>query len=764
MRFTTRAVSALLVSLCFAGVPALAQPQETSLHSVYETANGQAVIALDLNIMESIGLSLSDPDGSLEGLDRFDVSFQIPQDSRIELISIDRNFATFSGGEVAIRGNVELSGRDGSTLKIRNPKLVALAGTGGAAWSVIDEGREIFRFFSTSLVELDTYNGRMHWGEVEVSLGDDAAMALGLSEFAGDAIGTFTVEAVIAPTGRAVGAEAVEESPVPMEGRHALGGIGPDVIVGDLPATSNWGAVGGIRAYSVGTTSCNIGDTNLDWISGNNRHPVIGQNLYRLKDGRFEMIGQSWLKHGFFALSGSLCFNDCQGTSGSQLGVHCSDPYSSGLNGSRGGLGPKYQVNATNGDFTYPPTQPSSNSTIGRRLQVQETDVNPALNSGASYFVEGHYVTPDDATSGNGLNNASYREAVVTGGSFNLSLTGTTVRELAAINAWPVHDPPTGSDLMIADKQDIPSDGRFTIVSKATELGGGMWHYEYAVHNLNSHRSARSFSIPLPSGANVTNVGFHDVDYHSGEPFDGTDWAVNIASDSITWSTDTFATNANANALRWGTMYNFRFDCDCPPDRDSGTLGLFRTGAPNSTNFTAAIPENIVLLENVLAGNVNAAVGPVEDVLTVNGSAGTGPEREVPVNIMDPISVDIGLPSSQNGSACYVVYVYSQCPTQSSITELPFGLGDFAHRTPFAFNPNSVDAARQANTFAPRHDGILGADNWPGTVRAKAPTNLLNLPQGLVTSRVLFFQGLIVDRNSLQGQVAITNGVKLSVQ
>ena len=33
----------------------------------------------------------------------------------------------------------------------------------------------------------------------------------------------------------------------------------------------------------------------------------------------------------------------------------------------------------------------------------------------------------------------------------------------------------------------------------------------------------------------------------------------------MTWSTETFATNQNANAIRWGTLYNFRFDADRPP-------------------------------------------------------------------------------------------------------------------------------------------------------------------------------------------------------
>ncbi len=34
---------------------------------------------------------------------------------------------------------------------------------------------------------------------------------------------------------------------------------------------------------------------------------------------------------------------------------------------------------------------------------------------------------------------------------------------------------------------------------------------------------------------------------------------------SITWSSETFAQNQNANAIRFGTLYNFRFDADQPP-------------------------------------------------------------------------------------------------------------------------------------------------------------------------------------------------------
>ena len=62
-------------------------------------------------------------------------------------------------------------------------------------------------------------------------------------------------------------------------GSAAAQKMGPDVIVVDLPSTSHRGQVGSQHSYSVGTTSCNIGDVDLRWERNNNWHPVIGQNL-----------------------------------------------------------------------------------------------------------------------------------------------------------------------------------------------------------------------------------------------------------------------------------------------------------------------------------------------------------------------------------------------------------------------------------------------------------------------------------------------------
>ena len=365
---------------------------------------------------------------------------------------------------------------------------------------------------------------------------------------------------------------------------------GPDVIVGDLyqiaPNPGIYYNSGGISAFAVGTISCNIGNIWLNWFDDTDQHPVIGQSMYRLKNDRFEHIGQSWLKHGFYALSQELCHTDCIPVAdGNHLGVHCSDPYQASLNAQQSNLGPKYQVNAHTGVFTWPKANPPYSGPIARRLQVRNSDLDPSLDGGGLYFVEGQYVTPDDAAAGNQNNNASYRRVAVNGSGSNwtLTLTGTTQREQPAIRAWKDTDPTavTETDTQVQD------DGLFILSAKVTDLGTGCFHYEYALQNLNSDRSGASFAIPLPVGVTLNNIGFHDVDYHDGDGlggvnWDGTDWPATVEVGKITWYTTPYDANPNANALRWGTLYNFRFDANIGPDATTVTLGLFKPGPPES--------------------------------------------------------------------------------------------------------------------------------------------------------------------------------------
>src|SRR5205085_2144000 len=56
------------------------------------------------------------------------------------------------------------------------------------------------------------------------------------------------------------------------------------------------------------------------------------------------------------------------------------------------------------------------------------------------------------------------------------------------------------------------------------------------------------------------------------------------------WATQTEAANANANALRWGTTYNFRFDADFAPVGGTATLGLWRSGSPPAVGISVEVP------------------------------------------------------------------------------------------------------------------------------------------------------------------------------
>ncbi len=378
---------------------------------------------------------------------------------------------------------------------------------------------------------------------------------------------------------------------------------GPDVIVGDLgyhptgeTSVVNFSSSGGLEAFSVATYSCNIGTTWLNWQqSPNANHPVIGQNCFRLKHdaagyNRFEQLGQSWLKHGFYALSQTYCCTSCSSTDGTHLGVGCSDPYNASRNASQTSLGPKWQVNATTGVHLHPVANPTPNSGgVVRLLQIKTTDLETSdgtqpITSQPRYYVEGQYISADDAASGNKNNNASYRAMTVSGSgsAWTFARTGNTQCTKPGIRAWKAFDP-TVTETDVITPEDSGANALVIMAAQATDLGGGNYHYEYAIQNLNSDRSIASFSVPVSPYATVTNIGFHDVDYHDKDgtgnvTTDGSDWTSSVSGGAVTW-TYVDVSGADDNALRWGTLYNFRYDCNLAPTVGNTTLTQYKGGA-----------------------------------------------------------------------------------------------------------------------------------------------------------------------------------------
>jgi hypothetical protein len=385
---------------------------------------------------------------------------------------------------------------------------------------------------------------------------------------------------------------------------------GPDLIVRDIGPPVQFGSNGTDVALAMQPTACNIGNVEVDFFQlPNPDHPVITQNIYRMSGGssntdRFEQIGEAWIKHAFGADQIDGCDLGCiPASSFAKLGVGCSDTYDAETGASFTQLGSRAWVNPFTGAFPSSANNHSGHTHNGtsHRLTVEANDLNPAANPGATYYSEVQYVTPHEyawcqAHPGqcNMFNNASYSRFTVNGtSSFTFSLVGATVTMVPAITAW------TGATIKTIEPEP-GVDGRALLAYKVTGPVAGVWHYEYAIYNQNLDRAIQSFTIPLGCGITVSNLGFHAPRNPPGFANDGTqgnagfsnaEWTVNQTTSSLSWSSETFAQNENANALRWTTTYNFRFDSNRPPGALTATIGFFKTGAPKSVDIQGPSPD-----------------------------------------------------------------------------------------------------------------------------------------------------------------------------
>jgi hypothetical protein len=333
-------------------------------------------------------------------------------------------------------------------------------------------------------------------------------------------------------------------------------------------------------AIAPSATLQNVGQTDVPWYSkfsgtfapyNNDQHPFLVWNLYRVAGGTIEQIGVSPLKHAFLTVN-----SGCGCSSGNILWVGCSDTYGTGTNDGTGSLGPRSEILAYNGywqrcqsifdtncDGVQNSAPPRANA-MDRRMAVLESDLQ---TPGATYYIDSWYVVRDDVNIFNTMGWRIVNPVAPTppATQWTFSLPGALAQG-AVIDQW-VNPAAPG-----ANAQSVSIDtkfGRLRLAVRATDLGGGQWRYEYALMNFDFDPDVKSFSIPVPAGAVVTNVGFHDADLDGAS-----DWSSSVGAGAVTWT----APNA-ASAQHYSTLYNFRFTVNAAPTAASGRVATLSVQA-----------------------------------------------------------------------------------------------------------------------------------------------------------------------------------------
>ena len=451
-------------------------------------------------------------------------------------------------------------------------------------------------------------------------------------------------------------------------------------VINDL---SYWGRRGpahpnGEVGMSMLNTMCNPGSVNIPWAAAmQENHPWFGFLITRVTDDRIEQINEwSFCKHAWTSVNVNGACGTCidPGT-GALMGLNCSDTYGAGINANRDDLGPPWEIDPWLGTWTAvgsyfdigDPSQPGypapadgndslnnnifNGDPVWNRVTVDEVDL---LTPGASYYYGLQLVHNGEAVANRGDNlahrgfNPSWNGS---GWLFNNNSEGQVYGSI--LDRWPgatVHQGGNGND-----------DGRFFVASKVTPLGGGSYHYEYAVHNVDNSRAGASLRVPIDATATATNFSFGDIDTEVNN-----DWTVQRVGNEIV-----FTATAN-NPIEWNTIYNFGFDADFPPGASTCEIDEARPGPGanfvqvqtnvpgGSTIATLAtygqgcdssveIPQPSCASRNPAGGTLAGTLSPQEHIFLVTGlgnavvesfdiwTSSTGGTVSVPANIY-PVS------------------------------------------------------------------------------------------------------------------------------
>ncbi len=350
MRYRQTTMTALILTGLVLGLPGASIAEE-----IWTVHEGSTVVSLDLGLLRQLGLEVTSPGNPGNTDDRSRLTFSIDADSTLTFSVEHGSVVEFLGGRALHQDGLSLTSRRGN-IPIDNLIIAQVRGVAARPFWAIEgpTGDTDGLVFDRAKAGFDPSLQTLTIHCPELSVSPALAAALGDSTLAGVVLGQVTTQAIAQWVG-GTEPEAAPDEPLPAgDGRLAEG---CDMVFCQFYGLGQYGRSGDIVGLSVATTSWNLGTKDCIWFQNpNEEHPFIIMNLYRLKDDRFEQIGQSWIKHGFYALASQQCGSSpCTFEpehlphEGNWLGQNCTDTYSAYLNAVRSTMGPRHEVNPWTG-------------------------------------------------------------------------------------------------------------------------------------------------------------------------------------------------------------------------------------------------------------------------------------------------------------------------------------------------------------------------------------------------------------------------------
>ncbi|MGY6587961.1 MAG: hypothetical protein ACXIUB_06675 [Wenzhouxiangella sp.] len=310
---------------------------------------------------------------------------------------------------------------------------------------------------------------------------------------------------------------------------------------------------------------------NLYPFEPRDQHPFLVWNIYRVMDGRIEMLAESGVKHAFLTINVG-CDLNCGNSN--ILWPGCEDTYSAGNNDTSTYQGPKDEIEASLGlwdncgSFFDPDCNGSQTGYSGQWLNRLLIDPAEFQQSGASYFIDAWYVIQYDV---NIWSTMGYRPINPTPSGGAWSFNPGPYQQGPVIREWVSE---AGGDSM-ADHRVVVIPGKtpeapypgnmpqghLRLLVQVTETQPGRYRYNYALQNYDFERGIDRFHIPLPADAVV-------LDSHFGGGSSAAAWSVEHGAFGVTFAPP------EGQVQPWFTLYNFEIETDQPPVEASMQLGL----------------------------------------------------------------------------------------------------------------------------------------------------------------------------------------------